>query len=124
VCQNNDELFSALLYQYSQNILADIILFGDSTIILLYQDHVLFRRQQETNLIFEYNREPVGKYVLLWRNEIIASGGFALHYKILFADLYLEVKEIYQIKGFESFFVQELYLRKFHFVSIFFKNDN
>ncbi|HZI00574.1 MAG TPA: GNAT family N-acetyltransferase, partial [Flavisolibacter sp.] len=62
----------------------------------------------EDDKVFKHKREPVGEYVLECSNQIVATGGFALHYNLPFADLYMEVNEVYQRKGLGSFFIQEL----------------
>jgi GNAT superfamily N-acetyltransferase len=107
-CQSNDQFLTSLLYQYSQNIRADVILFGDNTTTFFNKEEVVFRRRHEMDVVFEHKREPVGDFVLEWNNEIVASGGFALHYNVPFADLSMEVKEMYHGKGLGSFLVQEL----------------
>ena len=40
--------------------------------------------------------------------EVVATGGFPLHYNIPFADLYMEVRKNCRKKGFGSFLIQEL----------------
>ncbi len=107
-CQSNDQLLTSMLYQYGQNIYSDVILFEDSTTTFLNKDDVVFRKRLDNDIIFEHKREPVGEYVLDLMDEIVASGGFALHYNMPFADLYLEVKEEYHRKGLGSFLIQEL----------------
>jgi GNAT superfamily N-acetyltransferase len=52
--------------------------------------------------------EPIGDYVLELDNEIVATGGFLLHYNMPFADLYMEVREDCRRKGFGSFLIQEI----------------
>ena len=107
-CQSNDQFLTSILYQYSNNIHADVILFEDSTTTSFIKEGLVFKSRHEDDKVFEHKREPVGEYVLAWNNEIIATGGFALHYNIPFADLYMEVNELYHRKGFGSFLVQEL----------------
>jgi GNAT superfamily N-acetyltransferase len=59
-------------------------------------------------LLFDHKAEPVGDYVLELDNEIVATGGFLLHYNMPFADLYMEVREDHRKKGFGSFLIQEI----------------
>ena len=47
-------------------------------------------------------------YVLEFNNEVVATGGFLLHYNMPFADLYMEVREDCRRKGFGSFLIQEI----------------
>ncbi|HVK96898.1 MAG TPA: hypothetical protein VM368_03725, partial [Flavisolibacter sp.] len=107
-CQSNDLFLTSLLYQYTHNIQAEVILFEDGTTTFFNKEGVVFRKINESDKVFEHKREPVGEYVLEWNHEVIATGGFALHYNIPFADLYMEVNELFHKRGFGSFIVQEL----------------
>jgi GNAT superfamily N-acetyltransferase len=71
-------------------------------------DEIVFRKRNETDVVFEHRAEPIGDYVLELNHEIVATGGFLLHYNMPFADLYMEVKEEYRRKGLGSFLIQEL----------------
>lgn len=107
-CQSNDLLLTSLLYQYSENISSDTVLLGEYATSQLKADKVLFRERRRKDVIFEHKIEPVGEYVLELNNEIIATGGFLMHYNMPFADLYMEVVEEYRKRGFGSFLIQEL----------------
>lgn len=107
-CQTNEPLLTSLLYEYAHNIVADTILFADNTTTFLTKEAVAFRKRQQDDPVFAHKREPVGEYVLVQHNEILATGGFALYYNLPFADLYLEVKEEYQGKGLGTYLLQEL----------------
>jgi hypothetical protein len=107
-CQSNDLLLTSLLYQYAQEIKPNTILLGESTTSNLKIDNVLFRKRSESDVVFEHKAEPVGNYVLELNNEVVATGGFFLHYNKPFADLYMEVKEDCRQKGLGSFLIQEL----------------
>lgn len=52
--------------------------------------------------------EPVGDFVLELKDNVIATGGFMLHYNKPFADLYMEVNKEFRRNGFGSFLIQEL----------------
>jgi RimJ/RimL family protein N-acetyltransferase len=69
---------------------------------------VIFRPRKDGDSIFEHHLEPVGEYVLELEGEVVATGGFMLHYNMPFADLHLEVKENFRRKTFGSFILQEL----------------
>jgi GNAT superfamily N-acetyltransferase len=58
--------------------------------------------------VFEHRIEPVGDYVVELNGEVVATGGFSLHYNRPFADLYMEVREDRRGRGIGSFLVQEL----------------
>lgn len=107
-CQSNDLLLTALLYEYAQNINADTILFEEGMTSDLKTDKVLFRKRSENEVVFEHKAEPVGDYVLTLNNEVVATGGFLLHYNLPFADLYMEVRENHRRKGYGGFLIQEL----------------
>jgi GNAT superfamily N-acetyltransferase len=107
-CQNNDLLLTSLFYQHAKNINADVILFEEGFTSELTISGVKFRKRRDDDVIFEHNAEPPGDYVLESHNEIIATGGFLLHYNMPFADLYMEVKKDQRRKGFGSFLIQEV----------------
>lgn len=107
-CQSNDLLLTSQLYQFGQHINADAILFEDDSTSEHKKSKAIFRSRLEDDDIFEHKGEPVGEFVLEESGEIIATGGYMLHYNMPFADLYMEVKEDYRLKGYGSFVVQEL----------------
>ena len=107
-CQTNDLLLTSLLFQFGQNINADVILFEEGFASDLKLDNVMFRKRNDTDIVFEHKAEPVGDFVLELNTEIVATGGFLLHYNMPFADLYMEVSEDCRRKGFGSFLIQEI----------------
>jgi len=107
-CQSNDLMLSFLLYEFSENIRSDVVLFEDHKVTEHILPGVVFRARQKKDDIFEHTVEPVGEYVLEQKGEIVATGGFALHYNMPFADLYMEVKEDCRRTGLGSFLIQEL----------------
>jgi GNAT superfamily N-acetyltransferase len=107
-CQSNDRLLTSLLYQFSRNINSDVILFEVDHSSDIFIDKIVFRKRNDADLVFDHKSEPIGDFVLEFNKEIVATGGFLLHYNKPFADLYMEVKEDYRRKGFGSFLIQEL----------------
>lgn len=107
-CQSNDLLLTSMLYEFAQNINAEIVLFADHAVTAHAIPGIIFRRRTKNDMIFEHKIEPVGEYVLEWNGEIVATGGFMLHYNMPFADLYMEVKESFRKRGLGSFILQEL----------------
>jgi GNAT superfamily N-acetyltransferase len=107
-CQSNDLFLTSLLYQFGQNINADTVLLEENVVTTLYIDNAVFRRLDEKDIVFDHKAEPVGTYVLEFNNEVVATGGFLLHYNMPFADLYMEVREDCRRKGFGSFLIQEI----------------
>ncbi len=107
-CQSNDLVLTSLLYEFTQNIQADVILFEDNIPTELSLPGIIFRTCTENDLVFEHASEPKGDYVLESANKIVATGGFMRHYNFPFADLYMEVQEEHRMKGLGSFLIQEL----------------
>lgn len=113
-CQSNDFLLTSMLYEFAENINADTILFKDKTATEYPQNEVVFRYKKEDDLIFEHQGEPVGAYILEVQGEIIATGGFLLHYNLPFADLYMEVREDWRKKGMGTYILQEIKKQCYH----------
>jgi GNAT superfamily N-acetyltransferase len=107
-CQSNDSLLTSKLYEFGQNINANVILFKDQTAASLHLDHVKFRNRNDDDVIFEHKSEPVGDFILEREKEIVATGGFLLHYNFPFADLYMEVRKDCRQQGLGSFLLQEV----------------
>ena len=106
--QTNNLLLTSLLYEHSKNINSDVILFEEGFTSDLRIDKVIFRKRNENDVVFEHKAEPVGDYVLELDKEVVATGGFLLHYNMPFADLYMEVREDCRRKGLGSFLIQEI----------------
>lgn len=107
-CQSNDTLLTSMLYEFGQNINANVILFKDHIATTHYPDNVTFRKRNEGDVLFEHQLEPEGDYVLERNNEVVATGGFLLHYNLPFADLYMEVRQDCRRQGLGSFLLQEV----------------
>lgn len=107
-CQSNDTLLTSMLYEYGHNINANVVLFKDHIATSLFLNNVNFRTRNDDDVVFEHKSEPVGDYVLERNKEIVATGGFLLHYNKPFADLYMEVREDCRKQGLGSFLLQEV----------------
>jgi GNAT superfamily N-acetyltransferase len=105
--QTNEPNLTSLLFQFGKDIQPGPILFEESLQTSLKAKGVLFRKRRDEDSLFEHKSEPPGDYVLEINREIVASGGFLLHYNLPFADLYMEVKEEFRRKGLGSYLVQE-----------------
>jgi hypothetical protein len=103
-CQSNDLMLSSMLYQYAQNIYAEVILFEDHFQTNFNIHGVIFRKQRAEDNI----GDEAGEYVLEQNGEIVATGGFVQNYNMPFIDMFMEVKENFHQKGFGSLIVQEL----------------
>jgi GNAT superfamily N-acetyltransferase len=107
-CQSNDQLLSAMLFEFTRDISAGAILFEEHSVTNLALPGGVVRPKQEADQIFVHTVEPVGEYVAELNGEVIATGGFMLHYNHPFADLYMEVREDYRRRGIGSFLLQEV----------------
>jgi GNAT superfamily N-acetyltransferase len=107
-CQSNDLMLSAMLFEFGQNINADVALFEHHTTTRHVLPGALVRPRREDDRPFEHAAEPVGDYVLELDGQIVATGGFLLHYNKPFADVYMEVEEQHRGRGVGCFLVQEI----------------
>jgi GNAT superfamily N-acetyltransferase len=115
-CQSNDPLLSSMLFEFGDNIHSDVILFSDhhaTHLPLPGATHLslpgaIFRKRKETDTLFEHKHEPEGTHVIEFNGEIVATGGFLLHYNMPFSDLYMEVREDVRQGGVGSYLIQEV----------------
>ena len=107
-CQTNDPFLTNLILKYGENIRRDAILFEDDGETRLSVTEVVFRAAREDDRMFAHRSEPEGDWVLERNGEIVATGGFLLHYNMPFSDLYMEVKTDCRRMGYGSFLIQEL----------------
>lgn len=107
-CQSNDLFLASMLYQFTENIASKTILFEHHKSVHYDIPNAVFRLRNDDDTFFEHHVEPVGDYVLEINNEIVATGGFMLHYNKPFADLYMEVGEEWRQQGYGTFLVQQL----------------
>lgn len=102
--QSNDLLLSSMLYQFSQNVNAEAILFKDGFETNLQIPGATFGRKT----IRESSGADEGDYIVTQNGEIVAGGGLMLNYNMPYADIYMDVKENFRQQGLGSFIVQEL----------------
>lgn len=102
-CQSNDELLTAMLFEFAININAEAILFEDH-----YQSNIQIPGVQFGRESSENKGADAGGYYLQYQGDIVANGGFMLNYNFPYADIYMDVKEPHRQKGFGSLMVQEL----------------
>ena len=107
-CQSNDPLLSSMLFEFAGGISSDAVLFEDHCVTHLALPGAAFRRRRADEEIFTHSFEPVGDYIVELNGEIVATGGFMLHYNHPFADLYMEVREDCRRRGVASFLLQEV----------------
>lgn len=107
-CQTNELFLTSFAYTHGTHLSSDTILFSDDRVTHHRPTGVLFRSKTDSDTIFEHHAEPKGNFVIERRGEVVATGGFLLHYNMPFADIYMEVREDCRRKGYGSFLVQEL----------------
>jgi GNAT superfamily N-acetyltransferase len=107
-CQSNDLLLSSMLYEFSACVSADTVLFEDHAVTEHHPAGAIFRRRRNNDRIFEHAAEPVGDYVVEENGEVIATGGFLVHYNPPFADLFMKVRANRRNRGVGSYLLQEV----------------
>lgn len=107
-CQSNDTLLSPMLYEFSPSVSAGVVLFEDYAVTEHIISGALVRPRRSDDQVHEHKTEPVGTYVVERNGEVVATGGFLLHYNRPFADLYMEVREDCRRQGIGSFLLQEV----------------
>ena len=107
-CQSNDPLLSGLMFEFAENINSNVILFRDQFASSLSVPGACFRKRKEADRLFEHKHEPEGTYVVELNGDVVATGGFLLHYNKPFSDLYMEVIEDMRKRGIGSFLIQEI----------------
>jgi GNAT superfamily N-acetyltransferase len=102
-CQTNDLLLTAMLYEFTENISAEAILFEDHYTTQLQVPGISFRKPQKTPEGYD-----ASGYQLLQDEQVVSDGGLMLNYNMPYADIYMNVKEGFRQKGLGSLIVQEL----------------
>lgn len=107
-CQSNDFHLAALLYEFGHQIYADTVLFEDHVTTNFHLADVVFRKRKAADQVMGKAPGDEGEYVLEKAGEIVADGGFLLHYNEPFADLYMETAQANRHQGLGSYILQEL----------------
>lgn len=108
--QSNDAALSELLGVLTCEQTSDTLLFADGDRSALSIRDVTLRSidPAEHARVFQHTTEPIGSWGLERTGTLVATGGFFLHYNPPFADIYMEVAQSEQRRGYGSFLVQEL----------------
>jgi GNAT superfamily N-acetyltransferase len=107
-CQSNDLILSSMLYEYAHKINSEVVLFKDGPVTEMAIPGITVRKREKSDEVFDHKHEPDGDYVLISDKQVVATGGFLLHYNFPFADLYMEVHEDHRQKGYGSLLIQEI----------------
>jgi hypothetical protein len=106
--QSNDLFLSSMLCDFAHDISADTVLFADHVVTAHMIADAVVRRRHDDDQPFPNTTEPLGDYVLDVAGEIVATGGFLLHYNVPFADLYMETLEDRRRLGYGELLLQEV----------------
>ena len=109
--QTNDVLLLLMLYDCAVDLSSRTVLFADAvTVTHPPPAGVTLRPLTEADRaqVFPHTLEPVGAWGLEVGDEIVATGGFLLHYNPPYGDIFMEVAGAYQRRGLGSYLVQEL----------------
>ena len=96
-----------MLFEYTRNVNAEAILFEDGFQTELSIPGTIFKKNSG-------DKEGPG-YVLEYKGETVASGGYVRNYNFPYIDMYYEVKEEHRKKGFGSLITQELKTEAYRF---------
>ncbi|MFT3788756.1 MAG: GNAT family N-acetyltransferase [Tepidisphaeraceae bacterium] len=107
-CQTNDPILPALQWEFAEQISANKLLFEAGVTTELAVPGATVRRRREDDDVFEHHAEPVGDFVVERAGQVVATGGFLLHYNPPFADLFMEVSPPHRRQGVGSYLIQEL----------------
>src|SRR3954469_24875273 len=91
-CQTNDRFYSSLVRALGDDASSDTILFAAEHSNQSTSSDGVFRPRRRADRIFAHEMEPVGDFVIDVGGEVVATGGFLLHYNPPFADLFMEVR--------------------------------
>lgn len=97
-----------MLYEFSRDVTSDVVLFEPHSVTDYKVPDSVVRPTRAGDQVFEHTVEPPGDYVLEINGEIVATGGFMLHYNVPFADLYMEVRPDCRRRGYGTFILQEV----------------
>ena len=108
--QTNDPFLFPLLEARAQPLARETILFADGGPTRHRAPGAVFRplSTAEHARVFAHTHEPVGEWALERSGEVVATGGYALHYNPPYGDLYMEVAAAHQRQGLGRYLVQEL----------------
>ena len=105
-CQTNIALLPDLMYEFSQDINTESILFEDG--------HTTTIQMAGTTLSKREDRNKDIRYSLMKDDDEVATGGLMLNYNYPYADIYMDVKEGFRQQGFGALMVQELKREAYH----------
>jgi GNAT superfamily N-acetyltransferase len=110
--QTNDVLLTRMLHACAVETSSETLLFADAgeTTLAPPVPGAVVRPldDAERARVFAHTVESAGEWGLDADGEVVATGGFTLHYNPPYADVYMEVAPSHRRRGFGSYLVQEL----------------
>ena len=108
--QTNLTMALSMLYSSSKNICVEKLLFEDWERTDLQCPGAIFRKSVSSDSfgLFENKDEPAGDWVIEFKGDVVAAGGFLCHYNPPYGDLYMEVAPNFRKRGFGSYLLQEV----------------
>jgi GNAT superfamily N-acetyltransferase len=106
-CQTNDRFYAPLV-QAAGAVTSDTILFAAGEPVALPRPGGVFRRRRLAERVFTHEVEPEGDFVVAVGGDVVATGGFLLHYNPPFADVFMEVRSDVRRRGYGSFLVNQI----------------
>jgi GNAT superfamily N-acetyltransferase len=108
--QTSATLLNSLAHVWSQDLRSEHIVFHDRLATRLPANGSRLSRASPDSVakLFTHQHEPIGDWLLELDGTIIATGGVLDHYNPPYGDIYMEVAEPYQRRGFGAYLVQEL----------------
>ena len=107
-CQTNDRFYASLVQDAFGSVTCDTILYGAAPFVAQERPDATFRLRKRSDRVFEHQVEPVGDFVVDIDDDVIATGGFLLHYNPPFADVFMEVRPDARRRGYGSFLVNRI----------------
>jgi GNAT superfamily N-acetyltransferase len=107
-CQTNDRFYAALVQELFGPVTSDTVLYGAGVPKQLELPEATFRSRRRADRVFPHGVEPVGDFVIEVRGEVVATGGFLLHYNHPFADVFMEVRPDARRRGYGSLLVNRI----------------
>jgi GNAT superfamily N-acetyltransferase len=108
--QTNMPLLLLMLYDCTQNITSEAVLFRDAETTHLACPGGILRATTpgDTGRIFAHQHEPIGDWLIEVDGLVVATGGAYDHYNPPYSDIFMEVTPSHRGLGYGSYLVQEL----------------
>lgn len=108
--QTNDVLFTLMVHDCAANIESNVVLFHDALTTHLAPPGAVFRKfaPGDASHLLGGVQDEANQWLVEADGEIVAVGGLLFHYNPPYGDIYMEVADGRQRRGYGSFLIQEL----------------